>query len=77
LAGSSDEEEESNIDRLLHATTILRNKNRKLEEMVVELKMDNIDLEDSFRNMRISTTTKLKSFAHAIGREDILKPPSP
>ena len=72
-----EEEVETNVDHLMRITAQLREKNRKLVENVAELRMDNLDLEDNFRSLRISTTTKLKRFAKAICREDLFKPPSP
>ena len=54
-----------------------REKNRKLEEMVVELRKANLDLIDNFRDLRISNGVKIKRLAEAIGREDLLAPPSP
>jgi len=48
-----------------------------LEERVVELRMAHFDLEDNFRALRISTDAKMKRLAKALGKEDLLFPPSP
>lgn len=72
-----DHVEKSDMEKMLRIVTTHRNKNRSLEESVAELKMANLDLEDNFRCLRISTNAKLKRIAKAIGQEDILAPPSP
>lgn len=69
--------EKGDIEKLLEVTASLRKKNRILEETVSELRMENLELEDHFRHLRISTSAKIKRLAQAIGREDLLKPPSP
>lgn len=72
-----DQEEKTDMEKILRITAILRNKNRVLEETVSELKMAHLDMEDNFRHLCISTNAKLKRVAKAIGQEDILEPPSP
>ena len=72
-----DREEKTDVQKLLHITAILRDKNRVLEETVSELKMAHLDIEDNFRHLRISNNAKIKRLAKAIGREDLLEPPSP
>jgi hypothetical protein len=61
----------------MKVTAKIREKNRKLEEMVVELRKPNLDLIDNFRDLRISNGVKIKRLAEAIGREVLLAPPSP
>ena len=72
-----DREEKTDVQKLLRITAILRDKNRVLEETVSELKMAHLDIEDNFRHLRISNNAKIKRLAKAIGREDLLEPPSP
>jgi hypothetical protein len=65
------------IERLMKVITKIREKNRKLEETVAKLRMANLDLIDNFCDLRISNGAKIKRLAEAIGREDLLAPPSP
>jgi len=72
-----DRVEKSIVERLLRVVATLRNNNMALEERVVELRMAHFDLEDNFRALRISTDAKMKRLAKALGKEDLLFPPSP
>jgi len=65
------------VDWLMQVTTILRAKNRKLEETACELKMANLDMVDNFWHLCISTSAKLRCLAKSIGHKVLLKPPSP
>jgi hypothetical protein len=55
----------------------LRENNRRLEERLAEERIACLDLEDSFYSLRLSTNAKLRHLAKAMGKEDILFPPSP
>jgi len=72
-----DRAEKSDVERLLHIVSTLRNNNRALEEHIAELRMAHLDLDDNFRTLHISTNAKMKRLAKAIGQEDLLFPPSP
>jgi hypothetical protein len=72
-----DHDTTTDIERLMKVTAKIREKTRKLEEMVVEVRMANLDLIDNFRDLHISNGAKIKHLVEAIGREDILVPPSP
>ena len=72
-----DREEKTDMEKLMCITSILRNKNRVLEEMVSKLRMAHLDIEDKFCHLRISNNAKLKRIVKAIGWEDLLEPPSP
>jgi len=72
-----DRAEKSDVEKLLHVVSTLRNNNRALEERVEELRMAHLDLDDNFRTLHISTNAKMKRLAKAIGQEDLLFPPSP
>jgi hypothetical protein len=39
--------------------------------------MARFDLEDNFRILRISTNAKMKCLAKALGKEEVIFPPSP
>ena len=71
------EQEKSDVEKLLHVTSVLRKKNTALMDTVSELKMAYRDLEDEFNHLRISNNLKIKRIAKAINREDLLEIPSP
>ncbi|CAD6224123.1 unnamed protein product [Miscanthus lutarioriparius] len=69
--------EKTDYERLLGVVARLKNNNIALQELVAELKTANFDLEENFCSLRLSTNAKLAHIAKAIGKEDILTPPSP
>jgi len=71
------EQEKSDVEKLLHVTSVLRKKNTALMETMSELKMAYRDLEDEFNHLRVSYNAKIKRIANAINREDLLEIPSP
>ena len=71
------EQEKSDVEKLLHITSVLHKKNTTLMETVSELKMAYRDLADEFNHLRISNNAKIKRIAKAINREDLLEIPSP
>ena len=72
-----DHVKKSDVERLLHVVSTLRNNNRALEERVAEFRMAHLDLDDNFCTLYISTNAKMKHLAKAVGQEDLLFPPSP
>ena len=72
-----DHDATTDIERLIKVTAKFREKHRKLEERVAKLRMANLDLINNFRDLRISNGANIKRLAEAIGREDLLAPPSP
>lgn len=70
-----DHAEKSDVERLLGVVARLRTSNRELQERAAEERMARLDLEDSFHVT--FTNAKLRCLAKAIGKEDLLPPPSP
>ena len=72
-----EEQEKSDMEKLLNVTGVLRKKNTALTGTVSELKMAYRDLEDEFNHLCVSNNAKIKRIAKAISREDLLDIPSP
>jgi len=73
----NDNDATTDIEQLMKVIVKIREQNRKLEVMVAELRMANLDLIENFHDLRISNGAKIKRLAEAIGHEDLLAPPSP